>query len=73
MAVSLFCNWFLSDWQVTTSPLGLWTILMADSVLFTYCPPGPEDLNVEISKSAGEMFASVFLGFSKTATVAVEV
>ena len=43
-AFSLFCNWFLSDCEVTTRPVGLCVILMADSVLFTYCPPGPDAL-----------------------------
>ena len=34
IAVSLFCSWLRSVWQPTTMPVGLWTMRIADSVLF---------------------------------------
>jgi len=33
--------WERSFWQVTTMPLGMWVIRMADSVLLTCWPPAP--------------------------------
>src|SRR5580704_13350667 len=45
IACSLFCSWLFSFWQDTTIPLGRWVIRTAESVVFTLCPPGPEDLN----------------------------
>ena len=43
MACSRFCNWERSFWQETTMPLGRCVIRTAESVVFTPCPPGPED------------------------------
>ncbi len=42
-ADSLFCSWHFSFWQETTMPLGRWVIRTAESVVFTLCPPGPEE------------------------------
>ena len=52
MAVSLLENWLLSFWHCTTIPVGIWVILIADSVLFTCCPPAPLALYVSIFKSS---------------------
>ena len=40
-AAALFLCWEDSSWQVTTNPVGIWVMRMADSVLFTCCPPAP--------------------------------
>ncbi len=40
-ALSLFCSWLFSSWQVTTTPLGTCVIRTAESVVLTDWPPGP--------------------------------
>ena len=40
----LFCNCDLSAWHATTIPVGICVTLTAESVVFTCCPPAPEDL-----------------------------
>ena len=54
-ALSLFWSWLFSSWQVTTSPVGLWVIRTAESVVLTDCPPGPLDRNTSISRSFGSI------------------
>jgi hypothetical protein len=43
IALSLFLCWLFSSWQVTTSPVGRCVMRTAESVVFTDCPPGPEE------------------------------
>ena len=43
MAASLFCSWDFSFCMATTIPVGRWVIRTAESVVFTDCPPGPEE------------------------------
>jgi len=43
IAEALFCSWERSFWQDTTMPVGRWVIRTAESVVFTPCPPGPEE------------------------------
>ena len=35
IACSRFCSWERSFWQLTTTPVGMWVILTAESVVFT--------------------------------------
>ncbi len=42
MAMSRFWCWDFSE-LVTTIPVGWWVIRTAESVVFTCCPPAPED------------------------------
>ena len=42
-AETLFWIWDFSFWQVTTMPVGMWVMRTAESVVFTLCPPGPEE------------------------------
>ena len=46
---------------------------MADSVLFTCCPPAPEERKVSICKSLGSMVRATSSASGMTATVAAEV
>ncbi len=43
MACSRFCSCDFSFWQVATVPVGTWVTRTAESVVFTLCPPGPEE------------------------------
>ena len=43
LARALFCNWERSFWQVTTTPVGRCVMRTAESVVFTPCPPLPDD------------------------------
>ena len=62
-AAALFCSWDFSFWQETTMPVGRWVIRTAESVVLTLCPPGPEDRNTSIRRSASGMSMwSVCLG-----------
>ena len=54
-------------------PVGLCVILTAVSTLFTFCPPGPEDLKKEMSMSPGFTFTSLASTTGITATEAVDV
>ena len=45
-------------WVILTPyylPVGMWVTLTAVSFLFTFCPPGPLDLNVSIFNSFGSI------------------
>ena len=72
-AFVLFLSCDLSSWQVTIIPEGRWVILTAESVVFTLCPPGPDDLYTSIFKSLGSIFTSTSSASGRTATVAAEV
>ena len=55
-------------------PVGKCVILTAESVVFTDCPPGPEDLNTSIRISFGLISTSSGSSTSgKTRTPAAEV
>ncbi len=73
MALSRFWNWLRSCWHSTTVPVGLWISRTAEEVLFTCCPPAPEERNTCISTSAGLSCTSTVSISGSTATVAVEV
>ncbi len=72
-ADSLFCSWLFSFWQDTTSPLGRWVIRTAESVVFTLCPPGPEERYTSIRRSLGSMSTSTSAASGSTKTPAAEV
>ena len=70
IALSLFCSWLRSSWQLTTRPVGLCVIRTAESVVFTDWPPGPLDRNTSISRSFGSISTSTSSASGSTATVA---
>ena len=43
IALSRFCSCDFSSCIDTTSPVGLWVMRTAESVVFTDCPPGPDE------------------------------
>ena len=43
IALSRFWSCDFSSCMDTTSPVGLWVMRTAESVVFTDCPPGPEE------------------------------
>ena len=57
-ALSLFWNWDLSFWQVTTIPVGKCVMRIADDVLLMCWPPAPDDLYVSIRISFGSISMS---------------
>ena len=69
-ALSLFCSWLFSSWQVTTTPVGTCVIRTAESVVLTDCPPGPLERYTSISRSFGSMATSSSSASGSTATVA---
>ena len=73
MAFSLFWRWDRSSCTAMTIPVGLWVTRTAESVVFTLCPPGPEERNTSISRSSGSIWTSTSSASGSTATVAVEV
>ena len=52
MAMSRFWCCDFSE-LVTTIPVGWWVIRTAESVVFTCCPPAPDDRKVSMRISAG--------------------
>ena len=50
-ADSLFWSWLFSFWQLTTMPVGTCVIRTAESVVFTLCPPGPEERKTSMRRS----------------------
>ncbi len=67
-ACSLFCSWLFSFWQETTIPVGRWVIRTAESVVFTLWPPGPDDRNTSIRRSAGSTVTSTGSASGSTST-----
>jgi hypothetical protein len=51
-------------------PEGIWVILTAESVVFTCCPPAPEDRIVSMRMSLAGMSISTSSASGSTATVA---
>src|SRR6476659_5702066 len=73
IALILFCNCdFWSCW-LTTSPVGRWVMRTALSVVFTLCPPGPDERKTSILRSLGSILISTSSASGSTATVAAEV
>src|SRR5438874_1810863 len=52
-------------------PVGLCVMRTAESVVFTDCPPGPEERNTSISRSSGLISTSTSSASGSTATLAV--
>ena len=74
IARALFLCCERSSWHSTTVFVGKWVILIAESVLFTCCPPAPEARKVSILKSAVFICTSFISSTSgNTATVHAEV
>ncbi|OQB39905.1 MAG: hypothetical protein BWY06_01438 [Candidatus Latescibacteria bacterium ADurb.Bin168] len=71
MAFALFFSCERSSWHWTTSPVGRWVILIAESAVFTLCPPGPLERNTSILRSAGSISTSTSSASGSTATEAV--
>ncbi len=69
----MFCSWLFSFWQDTTIPVGRWVIRTAESVVFTLCPPGPEDRNTSTFRSLSLIWTSTGSASGATSTPAAEV
>ncbi|MNT76497.1 hypothetical protein D3C72_2155080 [compost metagenome] len=64
MAVSRFCSWLRSFWQLTTVLVGRWVMRMAVSTLFTFWPPAPPERKVSMRRSLGSMSRSMSASIS---------
>ena len=73
MAFSRFLIWLFSSWQETTVPVGLWVMRTAEYVVFTLCPPGPEEQKVSIRRSFASILTSTSSASGSTATVTADV
>ena len=73
IALSRFCSCDFSSCIDTTSPVGLWVMRTAESVVLTDWPPGPEDRYTSTCRSLGSTCTSTSSASGSTATVAVEV
>ena len=73
IAISLFSCCKRPCCEETIIPVGICSILTADDVLFTYCPPGPDARNVSTLISSARISISIGFAFFSTATEAVEV
>jgi len=72
-ALALFLCWDFSSWQVTTRPVGRCVTRMAESVVFTLWPPGPEERYTSMRSSSGLISTSTSSASGSTATVTAEV
>ena len=72
-ALVLFFSCDFSSWQETTRPVGRCVIRTAESVVFTDCPPGPEERKTSIRRSCGSISTSTSWASGSTATVAADV
>ncbi len=73
-ALSLFCSWLFSFWQLTTMPLGMCVRRTAESVVLTDWPPGPDEWNTSTRTSLGSISISATSSASgKTRTPAADV
>ena len=72
-ADSRFCSWLFSFCELTTMPLGRWVIRTAESVVFTLCPPGPDDRKTSIRRSFGSTLTSTSSASGSTRTPAADV
>ena len=55
------------------TPVGLWVMRTAESVVFTDWPPDPVERKTSVSRSAGLIWMSMSSASGITATVTVEV
>ena len=60
----LFWNWERSFWHVTTMPVGICVIRIADDVLLMCCPPAPLERYVSIRISSSRTSTSISLSIS---------
>ncbi len=54
-------------------PLGRWVMRTAESVVFTLCPPGPEDRKTSMRRSFGSTVTSTSSASGSTRTPAADV
>jgi len=73
MAFARFLICDFSSWQETTMPEGMCEIRTAEYVVFTDCPPGPEEQKVSMRMSLGSTTISTSSASGRTATVTAEV
>ena len=73
IACSRFCSWLFSFWQLTTMPVGRWVMRTAESVVFTDCPPGPDERKTSMRRSFSSMLTSTCSASGITSTPAAEV
>src|ERR1700733_7361293 len=73
MAFSRFLIWDFSSWQETTVLVGRWVMRMAEYVVLTDCPPGPEEQKVSMRRSLASILMSTSSASGRTATVMAEV
>ena len=71
LARFLICDF--SSWQETTRPVGMCVMRTAEYVVFTDCPPGPEEQNVSMRRSFSLIATSTSSASGRTATVIAEV
>jgi hypothetical protein len=55
MALARFLCWLFSSWQLTTSPVGMWVMRTAESVVLTLWPPGPLERKTSTRMSGSAM------------------
>src|ERR1700740_414641 len=67
----LICDF--SSWQLTTVLVGMCVMRTAEYVVFTDCPPGPEEQNVSMRRSLASILISTSSASGSTATVTAEV
>src|SRR5262249_1235717 len=73
IALSRFWSCDRSSCIATTMPVGRCVIRTAESVVFTDCPPGPEERKTSIFRSFSSTSTSTSSASGMTATVAVDV
>jgi hypothetical protein len=73
IACSLFCSWLFSFWQLTTMPVGTCVMRTAESVVFTLWPPGPDERNTSMRRSASLISTSTSSASGITKTPAADV
>ena len=73
MALALFLCWLFSSCWLTTTPVGMWVMRTAESVVLTDWPPGPEERNTSMRRSFSSILMSTSSASGSTATVAAEV
>ena len=65
-----FWIWLFSSCIDTTTPVGLWVMRTAESVVFTLWPPGPDERYTSTWRSFGSMWNSTSSASGSTVTVA---
>src|SRR6516225_10378656 len=67
----LICDF--SSWQLTTVLVGKCVMRTAEYVVFTDCPPGPDEQNVSMRRSLASILMSTSSASGNTATVTADV